>query len=92
MTVDMDFVTLINDEGKEERFEHVLTFEYEKERYTARVPEGQAECEEAEVIILHVVKDEADNDIYVTVDNEVLLEEVFDEFLSLMDEIEGEEE
>lgn len=35
MTVDMDFVTLINDEGKEERFEHVLTFEYEKERYTA---------------------------------------------------------
>ena len=34
----------------------------------------------------------ADNDIYVTVDNEVLLEEVFDEFLSLMDEIEGEEE
>lgn len=56
------------------------------------VPEGQAECEEAEVIILHVVKDEADNDIYVTVDNEVLLEEVFDEFLSLMDEIEGEEE
>ena len=56
------------------------------------MPEGQAECEEAEVIILHVVKDEADNDIYVTVDNEVLLEEVFDEFLSLMDEIEGEEE
>ncbi len=88
----MDFVTLINDEGKEERFEHVLTFEYEKERYIALVPEGRAECEEAEIIILHVVKDEADNDIYITVDNEILLEEVFDEFLSLMDEIEGEEE
>ena len=53
---------------------------------------GRLNAREAEVIILHVVKDEADNDIYVTVDNEVLLEEVFDEFLSLMDEIEGEEE
>ncbi len=85
-----DEVVLLDELGREERFLHVLTFLYEGERYVALEPAQQDDDdEEAEVIILRAVNEDG-QDTYVSVDNEILLEEVFEEFLSLMDEVEGE--
>jgi uncharacterized protein YrzB (UPF0473 family) len=85
-----DEVVLLDENGSEERFLHVLTFLYEGERYVALEPANQEDDEEeAEVIILRVVNEDG-QDTYVSIDNEILLDEVFDEFLTLMDEVEGE--
>lgn len=86
-----DIVVLLDENGEEARFEHVLTFVYEGERYVELVPEEEAEDEEAEVLLLHIeYKDGAD--VYVPIDNEILLDEVFEEFLDAMDELEGKED
>ena len=91
----MEPVVLLDEAGEPARFEHILTFLYEKERYVALTPleegaEPDDEAEEAEVVILKVAERDGE-DTYVTIESEVLLEEVFGHFLELMDEIAGEE-
>lgn len=87
----LDEVVLLDEAGESARFSHILTFLYEGERYIALSPlEEEASEEEAEVVLLHVVP-EGDEETYVTIESEVLLQEVFAHFLALMDEIqEGE--
>ena len=66
---------------------------YEGKKYVALSPEADEESamdeDEAEVVIFSI-EDENGEDVYRSVDNEVLLDEVFAEFLDLMDEIEEE--
>ena len=47
--------------------------------------------EEAEVVLLKVDTKDG-QDYYNTIDNEILLNEVFDEFLDIVEEMEGEDE
>lgn len=86
-------VTLIDEEGKEVEFDLVATFDYEKKRYAALLPMDDVEgVGEDEVVILEIVKS-ADGEIYRPIENEVLLDEVFNEFLEILDEMaDGEEE
>ncbi len=93
-----DEVVLLDENGEEARFSHILTFLYEGERYVALEPVEVAaeppamdEEEEAEVVLMRIVRGE-DGDTYQPVENEVLLDEVFGRFLELMDEMEEEEE
>lgn len=89
MEEEKDIIELLDENGEQTRFEHVLTFLYEGERYVALVPEDEADDDEAEVLLLHI--EEKDGcDVYVTIDNQVLLDEVFNEFIDLMDEIDTE--
>ena len=87
----IDNVILLDEAGEECEFEHILTFMYEGERYVALCPIEEAEDDEAEVVLLHIVHSGSE-DTYVTIDNEVLLNEVFKEFLELMEERENEDE
>lgn len=82
-------VTFITSEGEEETFLHIISFPYEGSTYAALVPEEQADAEEPEVLFVKVTRDE-EGDAYIPVDNEVLLEELFAEFCSLLDEDEDE--
>ena len=86
-------VTLIDEEGKEVEFDLVATFDYEKKRYAALLPMDDVEgVGEDEVVILEIVKT-PDGEIYRPIENEVLLDEVFNEFLEILDEMaDGEEE
>ncbi|MBS5880338.1 MAG: DUF1292 domain-containing protein [Clostridium sp.] len=91
-----DEVVLLDENGEEARFSHILTFLYEGERYVALEPieegaEQPEEEEEAEIVLMHIVLGE-DGDTYQPVENEVLLDEVFGRFLELMDELDEEEE
>lgn len=90
----LDEVVLLDEAGEPARFEHVLTFLYEKERYIALSPlleEEEADTDEAEVIILKAEQKNGE-ETYVTIESEVLLSEVFDHFLDLMDELAEEAE
>lgn len=85
-------ITLIDEEGKEVLFDLILTFDYEGKRYVALSPMEQVEgVEDDEVVLLEVVKD-AEGENYKSIDNEILLNEVFDEFMELLDELDDEED
>ena len=72
-----DEVVLLDENGEEARFSHILTFLYEGERYVALEPieegaEQPEEEEEAEIVLMHIVLGE-DGDTYQPVENEVLM-------------------
>ncbi|MDL2218125.1 DUF1292 domain-containing protein [Christensenellaceae bacterium OttesenSCG-928-M15] len=80
-------IILLDEDGREVHFDHLLTFFYEKEKYIALMPIDEIEnVDEDEVVILHVVT-KSGEDVYETVENEILLEEVFETFLELFEEI-----
>ena len=86
-------VTLIDEQGKEVEFDLVATFDYEKKRYAALIPIDEVEnVSEDEIVILEIVKT-PDGEVYRPIENDILLDEVFNEFLEILDEmVDGEEE
>ena len=86
-------VTLIDEEnGQPVDFDLLLTFSYEGKRYAALQPLDEVEgVEDDEIVLLEIVKENGEES-YRTIDNEILLDEVFAEFQDLFDEEdEGEE-
>jgi len=80
-------VTLIDEDGNEVDFDLLLTFDYEGKRYAALIPLDEVEnVAEDEVVILEIVKDET-GESYRSLDNEILLDEVFEEFLTQFEEL-----
>ena len=80
-------IQLLDEGGKEVNFDHLLTFCHEQEKYIALLPLDEIQnVGEDEVVLLHVITKD-DNDVYETIENEVLLEEVFFTFLELFEEI-----
>ena len=87
-------VTLIDEEnGQPVDFDLLLTFSYEGKRYAALQPLDEvAGIEDDEIVLLEIVKENGEES-YRTIDNEILLDEVFAEFQDLFDEEdEGEDE
>ena len=90
--IQVNEVTLLDDSGNPVRFDHLLTFEYEGEKYIALLPLDDVEdVEYDEVVIFRIVTEDGE-DVYRRIENEALLEEVFDAFLELFDEHLDEEE
>lgn len=80
-------IILLDENGLEVHFDHLLTFFHEREKYIALMPMDQLEnVGEDEVILLHIVSKDGE-DVYETIENEVLLEEVFATFLELFEEL-----
>ena len=74
---------LLNDEdGNEVPFEFLDLIEYESEQYAILLPvEGDEEEDEGEVVILKIEDtDEDDMETYVSVDDEEILNKVFEIF------------
>ena len=85
-------VELIDESGKTVAFDLVMTFDYEGKRYAALLPVDQVEnVDDDEVVLLEIVKDK-NGENYVTIENPILLDEVFQEFLDLFDEMIDEDE
>lgn len=83
-------ITLVDENGAELPFEHVLTFMYENERYMALIPAGLDDEEEAELVFMKVNPDKK-GDSYSVVENEVLLDELFEVFTELIEELDEED-
>lgn len=77
-------VELVDENGKESKFNHVMTLQYEGEGYVLLSPaEPMDDMEEDEVMILRIGKDERGVDVYMSVDDEALLEKVFEKYLEI---------
>ena len=89
-----DFITLTDEEGNEVELEHLDTMEYNGETYMAFIPayEGTDEMldDSAELIVLKV-DNSAKEEMLVTVDDEDLLQKVFDLFVERLEERDEEE-
>lgn len=88
---ELETVTFVTEDGSEESFWHIMTFPYEGAKYAALVPEDQIDDEEPEVIFVKIARDEQ-GDAYIPVENEVLLEELFEAFAELLGDDESEDD
>ncbi len=80
-------IELIDESGNTVKFDLVMTFDYEGKRYAALLPIDTVEnVGDDEVVLLEVVK-EKNGDNFVSIDNPILLDEVFNEFIELFDEM-----
>jgi len=89
-------IELVDESGNTVKFDLVMTFDYECKRYAALLPIDTVEnVGDDEVVLLEVVKEKSGEN-FVTIDNPILLDEVFNEFIELFDEMadgdEGEED
>jgi uncharacterized protein YrzB (UPF0473 family) len=85
-------ITLIDEKGNEVDFDLVMTFDYEKKRYAALLPMDKVEgVGEDEVVLLEVVTRDGEQN-YVSIDNPILLDEVFEEFSDLFEDMMDQED
>ena len=86
-------IELIDESGNTVKCDLVMTFDYEGKRYAALLPVDEVEnVGDDEVVLLEVVKDK-NGDNFVSIENPILLDEVFNEFIELFDEMaDGEDE
>ena len=84
-----DFITLTDEEGNELELEHLDTLEYEGETYMAFVqandtPEEVLDEDSAELIILKVEPEDGE-DMLVTIDDDDLLDTIFNLFVERLE-------
>ncbi len=88
-------VILTDEDGKDIRFLHIMTFDFEESFFVALTPEEDMEdIENGEVLLMEILEDEDGNDSYVPIENEDRLDQVWEEFERLYyeDEEEGSKE
>ena len=90
-----NIIELTDENGETTQFEYLATIEHEDKLYVAlMLLEGAADEEnedEGEVLILEIAKDENGEDVYVSVEDDAVSEQVFNKFLAMMDEEEDAE-
>ena len=79
---ELDNVIILNDEdGNEGQFEFLDLVELDSEEYVVLLPTSEEEEDEGEVVILKVEDtDSEDEESYVSVDDEEILNKVFEQF------------
>jgi len=77
-------VVLKDEDGREVRFSHIMTFDYDGSFYVALLPVGEVEgAGRDEVLLMEIREDEDASDCYLPVENEQQLEKVWEEFKRL---------
>ena len=86
-SLDMDrenIVPLVDEDGNEVTFEHIMTLEHKGRKYILLVPlDPMEDVADDEMVILEIKEDEDGNDYYASVEDEALVSEVFEEYLSI---------
>lgn len=86
-----DIITLISDEGEEIDFYHEATIEYENEWFVFLHPvKDIPEIAEDEVIIFKLIKNDEEEDSLEPIDDEELLDKVYDEYIKMIESYEDE--
>ena len=85
---DDNIVVLVDENGENVEFEHLDTIEMNGSEYVVLLPleEGNDDGEVDEVIILKIERNDEGEDTFVTVEDEDILNEVFEEFKERMEE------
>ncbi len=80
-------ITLVDDTGREAEFDLVCTFDYENRRFAALLPiEAVEGVADDEVVLLEIVKENGEETL-VPIENEILLDEVFNEFMEIFEDM-----
>jgi uncharacterized protein YrzB (UPF0473 family) len=86
-TDDDEIISLVDDKGDTVNFFHVATIDYENEWYVFFQPvEKTAELDTDEVVVFKLDSDEQDNDVFLPVESEELLQKVYGEYVRIMKE------
>ena len=87
-----DIVELVDEDGNEVRFEHLMTLEHNGQAYICLVPvDPMEDVAEDELVIMRIETDEDGNDMYVTIDDDGELDAVFEKYLEIAEADEDEE-
>ncbi len=79
-----DIVELIDEDGKEVRFEHLMTLEHNGKTYVCLAPaEPDDDIGDDELVILRIDTGDDGNDAYVTIDDDEELDDVFEKYLEI---------
>jgi len=79
-----DIIELIDEDGNEVSFEHLMTLEHDGKAYICLAPiEPMEDVAEDELVIMRIETDEDGNDYYATVDTEEELDAVFEKYLEI---------
>ena len=85
--IEEDIIQLVNEDGETVDFYHVATIEYEDNWYVFFEPaEELADIDEGEVVIFKLETDEDGEDLFVPIEDDELLDKVFEEYNRLMEE------
>ena len=88
---DVNIVDLVDDEGKVHKCYHIGTIEYKERWFAFFQPADEEEDDEDSVTILQIVGEEGEEEL-VPVEDDKLLDEVFEEFCRIMEEDEDADE
>lgn len=92
----MDFdgiVELIDEDGKNVKFEFLMMLEHEGGNYLLLTPAEEIDgVDEDEIVILKVETDDKGEDVYVSVNDEKLLETLFEKYLTMVENEEDEDD
>ena len=79
-----DIVELVDEDGNDVRFEHLMTLEHEGRVYICMVPvDPMEDVAEDELVIMRIETDEEGNDFYTTIEDEAELDSVFEKYLEI---------
>jgi uncharacterized protein YrzB (UPF0473 family) len=88
----INVVKLVDEDGNEVEFDHLMTFEHEGKHYVALMPMDEVEgVGDDEVLILRI-NENGEEDTYEAIENEVLLDELFNAFMELWEEQDEDED
>lgn len=83
-------IELTDEDGQTSQFEYLTTIDHEGKLYVVLMlldENGEeTDDEDGEVIILEIQKDENDEDIYVSVDDDSISDAVFEKFMKMVEE------
>lgn len=86
-------VVMTDEDGKDVRFLHIMTFDFEESFFVALTPEEDLEdIENGEVLLMEILEGEDGNDCYVPIESEDKLDKVWEEFERLYYEDEEDED
>ncbi len=90
MSEELNLIEMQDEDGNVLKFEHLLTFEVDEDFYVAFTPiEKMEEFDVGEVLIMRIKEDE-DGDVYLPIESEQELDELWNIFQQLY--YEGDEE
>ena len=85
--LDEDLVVLTTDDGVEHNFYHVAPVDYNNPPYVFFQPaEEIPDIDEDEVVIFRLEEDENGEDLFVPIEDEKLLNEVYEEYVRMAEE------
>lgn len=90
--LDDEIIVMVDEEGKEVEFTHIATLDYNDEWYIYVQPVELGDMDEDEMFIFKIEEDEKGNDLFTPVEDEDLLEKLYQEYLKECDIQDAKEE